>query len=48
MSEYQAAVKALQIAENHFENADAEYVEAAIYEVNYARQRLNAFVQQSN
>lgn len=43
MSEYREALKALQIAENHFENADSEHIEAAIFEVNYARQRLDAF-----
>lgn len=38
------ALDALRVAENHFAFADAEHIEAAIFELNAAESRLSAVI----
>lgn len=40
ISEYQIALRNLEIARQNFENADEEYIDAAIYELNAAELKL--------
>lgn len=42
MTDYKEAVKQLRIARNHFENADPDYIDAAIYELKMAEARFSA------
>ena len=41
------AVTALAVAENHFQHAEPEYVDAAIYELLAARARLDGMVKEA-
>lgn len=40
ISEYQIAIRNLEIARQNFENADEEYIDAAIYELCAAELKL--------
>lgn len=42
--EYFDALEALKTAENHFDNADPEYIDTAILELNAAQKRVAAVV----
>lgn len=42
MSPIAAIIKEVEVARNHFENASADYVAAAIYELAAAEQKLSA------
>lgn len=42
MSDYMTALHEVEVARNHFENATPDYIDAAIHELLYAEQRLNA------
>lgn len=44
--EYMEAVAALRVAENHFEYADPDHIEAAIYELKAAESKVEAAVRQ--
>lgn len=42
--EYAAALKELEIARNHFANADPAFVETSIYEMMAAESKIAAFI----
>ena len=42
--EFKEALAALRVAENQFAFADAEYIDAAIFELNAAESRLSAVI----
>jgi len=43
-TEVQDALKALEVAENHFDNATREYALAATYELSVAIEKCNAAI----